>query len=82
VVPDGFTVKIRGRHLTSGPVKCEGKPGLIIDGMSGVISAKELRDVYTVYDVAETDPRVAMTGFCRAWIVLVLKYLALRFRGR
>jgi hypothetical protein len=26
VVPDGFTVKIRGRHLTSGPVKCEGKP--------------------------------------------------------
>ncbi|HGN8864901.1 TPA: phage tail fiber protein, partial [Klebsiella michiganensis] len=43
VVPDGFTVKIRGYHLTSGPVKCEGKPSIIIDGMNGVISAKELR---------------------------------------
>ncbi|EKQ6537192.1 hypothetical protein P6O00_002354, partial [Klebsiella michiganensis] len=43
VVPDGFTVKIRGYHLTSGPVKCEGKTGLTIDGMGGVISAKELR---------------------------------------
>ncbi|HED2508115.1 TPA: right-handed parallel beta-helix repeat-containing protein [Klebsiella michiganensis] len=62
VVPDGFTVKIRGYHLTSGPVKCEAKTGLTIDGMNGVISAKELRDIYTVYDVAETDPRVAMTG--------------------
>ncbi|EOZ2967052.1 phage tail fiber protein, partial [Klebsiella michiganensis] len=30
VVPDGFTVKIRGYHLTSGPVKCEAKTGLTI----------------------------------------------------
>lgn len=81
VVPDGFTVKIRGRHLTSGPVKCEGKPDLIIDGMSGVISAKELRDVYTVYDVAETNNAVAMTGVLSCLDCPGIKIFGLEIQG-
>ncbi|UHD29774.1 right-handed parallel beta-helix repeat-containing protein [Klebsiella michiganensis] len=81
VVPDGFTVKIRGYHLTSGPVKCEGKTDLTIDGMNGVISAKELRDVYTVYDVAETDPRVAMTGVLSCLDCPGIKIFGLEIQG-
>lgn len=81
VVPDGFTVKIRGYHIVSGPVKCEGKTGLTIDGMNGVISAKELRDVYTVYDVAETNNAVAMTGVLSCLNCPGIKIFGLEIQG-
>jgi hypothetical protein len=81
VVPDGFTVKIRGYHLTSGPVKVEGKTGLTIDGMNGVISAKELRDTYTVYDVAETNNAVAMTGVLSCFQCPDIKIFGLEIQG-
>uniref|UniRef100_UPI00066512E1 right-handed parallel beta-helix repeat-containing protein n=1 Tax=Klebsiella michiganensis TaxID=1134687 RepID=UPI00066512E1 len=81
VVPDGFTVKIRGYHLTSGPVKCEGKTVLTIDGMNGVISAKELRDVYTVYDVAETNSAVAMTGVLSCFDCPGIKIFGIEIQG-
>ena len=81
VAPDGFTVKIRGYHLTSGPVKVEGKTGLTIDGMNGVISAKELRDVYTVYDVAETNNAVAMTGVLSCLDCPGIKIFGLEIQG-
>ncbi|HBR1163840.1 TPA: right-handed parallel beta-helix repeat-containing protein [Klebsiella quasipneumoniae subsp. similipneumoniae] len=81
VVPDGFTVKIRGYHIVSGPVKCEGKTGFTIDGMNGVISAKELRDVYTVYDVADTKSDVEMTGVLSCFKCPGIKIFGIEIQG-
>ena len=81
VVPDGFTVKIRGYHLTSGPVKVEGKTDLTIDGMNGVISAKELRDVYTVYDVSDMESGMAMTGVLSCFKCPGIKIFGIEIQG-
>ena len=81
VVPAGFTVKIRGYHIVSGPLKAEEKKDLAIDGHGATISAKELRSEYTVLDYADTNPLVMMTGILSCFKCPGIKIYGLEIQG-